>query len=383
MSLRTERVTFRFFLLMVLFAATNTTLSAQAGFTISATPSSLTVQQNGQGNSTIATAISGGFNAAIALSAAGAPSGATVIFNPQSIPAPGAGNSTMSITVGASTPTGSYPITVTGTGGGVHQSTTVTLTVTSSGGGGAWQRGFDFRNTAGYVSDPAGDSPVLATTSYPTRNNGVTFGWVRTALVQARDRNAHQDPRLAGLNFSTNGSPATFNVDLPAAGTYNVALAMGDAGYQECWVQCQIQLLDGSTVLATLTTGQTNQNYFFDAKGNNWSAAAWPTSNLTQQVTLTGTRLTVVVGTNRATGDYTPIAFLGIAQPSGAQNYILAAAPSGLTVQQGSQGSSTITSTISGGFNGAISLSAAGMPAGTTVSFSPQTIAAPGGVTRR
>ena len=36
----------------------------------------------------------------------------------------------MTITVGASTPTGSYPITVTGTGGGLQQNTTVTLTVT-------------------------------------------------------------------------------------------------------------------------------------------------------------------------------------------------------------------------------------------------------------
>ena len=38
----------------------------------------------------------------------------------------------MSITVGASTPTGTYPITVTGNGGGIQQNTTVTLTVTAS-----------------------------------------------------------------------------------------------------------------------------------------------------------------------------------------------------------------------------------------------------------
>ena len=38
----------------------------------------------------------------------------------------------MTITVGASTPTGTYPITVTGNGGGIQQNTTVTLTVTGS-----------------------------------------------------------------------------------------------------------------------------------------------------------------------------------------------------------------------------------------------------------
>ena len=64
------------------------------------------------------------------------PTGTTVNFNPQTIPAPGAGNSTMTITVGSSTPTGTYPITVTGNGGGIQQNTTVMLTVTQAGGQG-------------------------------------------------------------------------------------------------------------------------------------------------------------------------------------------------------------------------------------------------------
>src|SRR5271166_513182 len=187
------------------------------------------------------------------------------------------------------------------------------LLATSLRAGAQWQQGFDFRNTAAYVTDPPGDTYALATTAYPTKGNGVTYGWLKTRLVQGRDRNAKLDPRLAGINLITNGSPATFYVDLPSPGTYNLSLAMGDAGYQQCWKQCQIQFLDGGTVLATLTKGQTNLGYFYDAEGNNWSAAAWPTSNLSQQVTLTGTRLTMVVGTNQATGDNTTIAFLGVA----------------------------------------------------------------------
>ncbi len=219
----------------------------------------------------------------------------------------------MTITVGAGTATGTYPITVTGNGGGIQQNTTVTLAVSAAG---SWQQGFDFRNTAGFVTDPAGDTYVLATTAYPTTVNGVTFGWLQTPQVQARDRNAKLDPRLAGINFATNGSPATFDLDLPSPGTYSLSLALGDASYQQCWVQCQVQFLDGSTVLATLTVGSTQLSYFYDAQGKNWSAAAWPTSNLSQQVTLTGTHLTVVVGTNKATGDFTTIAFLGVTQVS-------------------------------------------------------------------
>ena len=289
------------------------TVTAQQlpNFTISASPSSLSVAQGNQGTSTITTTISGGFNSGISLSASGAPSGTTVSFNPNPIPAPGTGSSTMTIMVGDSTAPGTYPITVTGNGGGIQQNTTVTLTVSAAGG---WQQGFDFRNTAGFVTDPAGDTYVLATTAYPTTVNGVTFGWLQTPQVQARDRNAQLDPRLAGINFVNNGSPATFDVDLPSPGTYSLSVALGDAGYQQCWVQCQVQFLDGSTVLATLTVGSTQLSYFYDAQGNNWSAAAWPTSNLSQQVTLTGTHLTVVVGTNKATGDFTPIAFLGVTQ---------------------------------------------------------------------
>ena len=244
--------------------------------------------------------------------------------------------------------------------------------------GSGWQQGFDFRNTSTYVTDPSGDTFVGPTTAYPTKNNGVTFGWVKTNVVQGRDRNKIVDPRLAGINYVNNGVPGTFYVDLPSPGTYNLSLALGDAGYAQCWVQCQIQFFDGSTLLATVSGGSISMGYFYDAKGNKWSAVAWPGSNLSQQVTLAGSRLTVVVGTTKASGDATPIAFLGVTQVSGSPTFSLSASPSSLTIQQGNQGISTITTTISGGFNGAINLSASGMPSGVGVSFNPQTIPAPG-----
>ena len=186
----------------------------------------------------------------------------------------------------------------------------------------SWQQGFDFRSSARFVTDPPGDTYVLPTTAYPTKSNGISYGWVKTSLVQGRDRSASLDPRLAGMNYVNNGSPATFYVDLPSAGTYSLALALGDAGYQQCWVQCQIQFMDGNTVLATVAGGSLGQGYFYDAQGYKWSAAAWPGSNLIRQVTLTGTRLTMVVGTNNATGDSTTVAFLGITQLSGLSEFL-------------------------------------------------------------
>jgi subtilase family serine protease len=96
-------------------------------FTISASPTSITVDPGNSGHSTITTAISGGFDSSIALSATGQPSGVTVSFSPSSIPAPGSGSSTMTVTVSRRTRTGSYTITVKGTGGGLNHTTTVSL----------------------------------------------------------------------------------------------------------------------------------------------------------------------------------------------------------------------------------------------------------------
>jgi hypothetical protein len=47
-------------------------------------------------------------------------------------------------------------------------------------------------------------------------------------------------------------------------------------------------------------------------------------------------------------------------------------------VTQGGSGSTTISTSVSGGFNSAISLSASGLPAGVTASFNPTSLAAPG-----
>src|SRR4029077_13999492 len=64
--------------------------------------------------------------------------------------------------------------------------------------------------------------------------------------------------------------------------------------------------------------------------------------------------------------------------PGASPDFTLSAAPTSLSVTQGSSGATTISTSVSGGFNSAVSLSVSGMPAGVTASFSPASIAAPG-----
>jgi kumamolisin len=112
-----------------LIGALTGTSTGTPAFTISASPGSLTVTAGGSGPSTITTAVSGGFNSSVSLSASGMPTGVTVNFNPTSIGAPGSGTSTATFNVGSNTTPGTYSITITGTGGGLTQTTSVSLTV--------------------------------------------------------------------------------------------------------------------------------------------------------------------------------------------------------------------------------------------------------------
>jgi hypothetical protein len=147
--------------------------------------------QGTQGSSTITTAISGGFNSAISLSASGLPTGTMVSFNPQTIAAPGSGNSTLTFMVGLNTPMGTYAITVTGNGGGVQQSVTVNLTVTAqvilswAASTSPGIAGYNaYRSTVSGGPYTKINSSLIPTTAYNDLavQNGYTYYYVTTAV---------------------------------------------------------------------------------------------------------------------------------------------------------------------------------------------------------
>ena len=104
--------------------------SSQADFTLSAAPSSQSVNPGGSTSYTVSAAALNGFSGSVSLSASGLPAGATASFNPSSV-ATGA-SSTLTITTTASTPVGSSTLTITGTSGSLTHTATVTLNVTAA-----------------------------------------------------------------------------------------------------------------------------------------------------------------------------------------------------------------------------------------------------------
>ena len=116
--------------------ALTVTTTTSPNFTISASPTSVTVNQGASGTSTITITSTGGFNSATTLSASGLPSGVTATFstNPVTPPANGSATSVLTLTASSSATVGTATVTITGTSGSTTHSTTISLTVNSTSG---------------------------------------------------------------------------------------------------------------------------------------------------------------------------------------------------------------------------------------------------------
>src|SRR5205814_1579024 len=101
--------------------------SAGNDFSISASPTSLSLVQGASGSSSISTTVVG-TGGTISLAVSGTPSGASASVTPTSISA--GGSATLNVSAGSAA-AGTYTLTVTGTEGSVTHPTTVQLTVTA------------------------------------------------------------------------------------------------------------------------------------------------------------------------------------------------------------------------------------------------------------
>lgn len=191
-------------------------------------------------------------------------------------------------------------------------------------------KGFLFRNTAAYVTDPANSIFVgntggtSAGPSYPTNTtidgDSVTYGYTISGTDNERDRTTSNDARLAGNhgagNTDVNGLQWRF--DLPQYGTYEITLAFGDASFnnRHYW-----RILDDASVLETNDKTATLQsvNEFWDASGTKHTAANWPTNQVPKQFTFASQILFLEWGGKNAsanTDGASGLAYFGIRQIS-------------------------------------------------------------------
>lgn len=113
-------------------AALNIVPPSTAQFTETLAPASLSIAQGKSGTTKLTTKVSTGYSHALTLSALSLPTGVTVKFSSSTIPAPGSGSSTATISVGSSVAAGSYSLKLTASDGKNSASSTLTLKVTAS-----------------------------------------------------------------------------------------------------------------------------------------------------------------------------------------------------------------------------------------------------------
>jgi hypothetical protein len=105
------------------------TVTAAPDYSLSLTPTSITVQQGGSASTTVDLARMANFTDAVALSAAGMPSGMTVTFNPVNVTG---AQSAVSVAATTAVATGMYPVTIRGTTPGLADRTaTLSVQVTA------------------------------------------------------------------------------------------------------------------------------------------------------------------------------------------------------------------------------------------------------------
>ena len=96
------------------------------GFTLSASPGSLTLAQGASGTSTVTVTDSGGFTGSVTLAASGLPGGVTASFSPN----PTTGSSVVTLTASSSAAPGSYSPAIAGTSGTLTATSSLPLTIT-------------------------------------------------------------------------------------------------------------------------------------------------------------------------------------------------------------------------------------------------------------
>ncbi len=190
-------------------------------FGVSCAPSALTIATGASGNTTCTISSSGGFSSAVALSCNGLPSGASCSFSPASVtpPANGSATSTLTLTVGATTPAGITNLQARGTSGATVANGAIALTVPAA--SGVLTNGVGVSGLSGATG--SNTYFTLAVPSGATNLKFTTTGGTVDLDLYAR---LGSQPTTSTYTCSSTGSTSTetCNVTTATAGTYHVLL---------------------------------------------------------------------------------------------------------------------------------------------------------------
>jgi hypothetical protein len=211
------------------------TISAPAtpNFSLSASPSSVSVTQGGTATSTITETPSNGFTGSVTLSASGLPSGVTAAFGTN----PTTSTSVVTFTASTSATTGTATVTITGTSGTLTHTTTISLTVNPTGGqnlivNGGFENGSSpWTLTAGVLNSSASEPPHSGTFDAWLDGYGTT----------------HTDSAVQTVTIPSTATTATL--------TFWLHIDTAETTTTTQFDKLQVQVLNSSnTVLATLGT---------------------------------------------------------------------------------------------------------------------------------
>ena len=358
--------------------------SGTPNFSLSSSPSSVTITQGGAGGtSTISIAPTNGFSGSVTFSASGLPSGVTAAFNPN----PSTSSTTLTLTASASATTGAATVTITGTSGSLTHTTSVSLTVNASanpnftlaasptsvtitqGGAGGTstitvtpQNGFTGSVTMSASGLPSGvtaafsPNPATSTSTLTlTASGAATTGAATVTITGTSGSLTH----TATVSLTVNAAP---NFSLAASPT-SVTITQGGAGGTSTITITKLNGFSGSVTMSAsgLPSGVTAA--FSPNPGTTTSKLT-----LTASATATtGTATVTITGTSGSLTHTTTVSLTVNATP----NFALSASPNSLTIARNSSGASTITITPQNGFAGSVTFAASGLPTGVSAAFSP------------
>ena len=334
-----------------------------------------------------------GFNSNVALTSQGLPSGATPTFSPATVTG-GSGSSTLTIATTTATLGGVYPVTIQGAGGGVIRTTSMNLTVRSFTLSAAPTSNTVLAGstTGNYVVTLTMQNGYTGTVTFNT--TGLPAGATQHFSVASRTTSG-----TSNLTISTTGTLAT--------GTYPFTITATDAvsGIVQQVAATLVVTSDftmstssGTTTVTAAGANATNTITIASLGGFN-GAVTLSLTGLPSGATGTfGTNpvnggagtsvLTLAAASSTAGGNYT----LTVTGTSGSlvhtktitltvKNFTLSASPTTISEAAGGSATSTVSLTMTGGFNSTVTFGTTGLPANAAASFSPASSASSGNST--